>query len=478
MRVMDLTPRKREILRRVVEEYVATGQPVGSKALVERPGLDVSSSTVRSELSELEAIGLLMHPHTSAGRVPTESGYRVYTEELVGAIEGRPGPFQLDLTAMRNELEEALRRTTEALSDATHLLALVSAPALEAAAVRHVEVLELQPRVVIIVVITASGSVSKRVFELESRSTPGLVEWARARTSRRRSSAGGRAPSVVRAGVRGPGPLDAASGASSRRCGQRSPTSSPPRPTSTSAAPRACSATRAAPTLEACQRLLEVLERRAAVLGLLQEALDPDRTVVRVGPELEGEELRGASYVGTTYGLANRSLGAVGLLGPLRMDYEKAIRVGARRRVRALPARRRRLRRPLMATTEQDYYEPARRPARREPRRDQAGVSSARPRAPPGRQRRPEAGQRFRAVAEAYEVLVRPRAASGRTTGSATPVSAAAATRRWTPTSGASRTSSRPSSARRCSGSGGRPTPARRAGQTSSRTSRSTSRTP
>ena len=78
--------------------------------------------------------------------------------------------------------------------------------------------------------------------------------------------------------------------------------------------------------LEACQRLLEVLERRALVLGLLQDALDPDRTVIRVGPELEGQELHGASYVGTTYGLANRSLGVVGLLGPLRMDYDKAIR--------------------------------------------------------------------------------------------------------------------------------------------------------
>ena len=116
----------------------------------ERAGLDVSASTVRSELFELESIGLLTHPHTSAGRVPTQSGYRHYAEELVGGIEGRPAPFPLDLTAMRNELEEALRRTTEALSDTTHLLALVSAPALEAAAVRHVEILQLQPRVVIV----------------------------------------------------------------------------------------------------------------------------------------------------------------------------------------------------------------------------------------------------------------------------------------------------------------------------------------
>jgi heat-inducible transcriptional repressor len=318
---MELSPRKREILRRVVEEYVATGQPVGSRALVERSGLDVSPSTVRNELSELEAVGLLTHPHTSAGRVPTESGYRVYAEELVGAIEGRPGPFPIDLTEMRNELEEALRRTTETLSDATHLLALVSAPAFEAAAVRHVEVLQLQPRVVIVVVITATGRVSKHVFELEQVVDPGLVEWARAYLGEtvvgRRASANTvrRAFDDPALSLRERAFLDAV------------------RPAFTDVV---ASATElyvggAAGMLgdargEACHRLLEVLERRAAVLGLLQEALDPHRPVIRVGPQLEGEELHGASYVGATYGLLNRPLGAVGLFGPLRMDYEKAIR--------------------------------------------------------------------------------------------------------------------------------------------------------
>jgi heat-inducible transcriptional repressor len=322
---MEISRRKLEILRRVVEEYVATGQPVGSKALVEGPaGLEVSSSTVRSELFELEAIGLLTHPHTSAGRVPTQSGYRVYTEELVGAIEGRPAPFPLDLTAMRNELEEALRRTTEALSDATHLLALVSAPALEAAAVRHVEVLQLQPRVVIVVAITASGAVSKRVFELEAGVDPGLVDWARAYLEEtivgKRASA-----SVVRRAFEDPG-LSARERAF---LDTLRPVFADVVATATElyvgGAAGLLGDARGA-ELEACQRLLEVLERRAAVLGLLQEALDPRRPVVRVGPELGGEELEGASYVGAMYGLPNRSLGAVGLLGPLRMDYEKAIR--------------------------------------------------------------------------------------------------------------------------------------------------------
>ncbi len=175
---MQLTPRKREILRRVIEEYVATGQPVGSRVLVERSGLAVSASTVRSELAELETLGLLTHPHTSAGRTPTESGYRVYAEELVDTLEGRPDGLGVDLRTMRDEIERALRTTTEMLSDATRLLALVSAPSLETASIRHIEVLRLQPTSVMVVVITSTGGVTKRVFRLEQPVDPGLVAWA------------------------------------------------------------------------------------------------------------------------------------------------------------------------------------------------------------------------------------------------------------------------------------------------------------
>ena len=175
---MQLTARKREILRRVIEEYVATGQPVGSRMLVERSGLAVAPSTVRGELAELEALGLLTHPHTSAGRTPTESGYRVYAEELVEGLEGRPDELGVDLRSMRDEIEQALRATTEMLSDATRLLALVSAPSLETASIRHVEVLRLQPSSVMVVVITSTGGVTKRVFRLDEPVDPGLVAWA------------------------------------------------------------------------------------------------------------------------------------------------------------------------------------------------------------------------------------------------------------------------------------------------------------
>src|SRR2546421_3276501 len=175
---IDLTPRQREILGSVVEEYVGTGQPVGSKHLVERAGMSVSSSTVRYELAELEALGLLPHPHTPAGRAPTERGYRFYVDTLLERLEPRPGPFALDLSAVRSEVETALQETTEMLSQLTSLLALVSAPPLETTTVRHAEVLLLQPQVVMVVVITSTGGVSKRIATFGAPVDPGLAKWA------------------------------------------------------------------------------------------------------------------------------------------------------------------------------------------------------------------------------------------------------------------------------------------------------------
>src|SRR5579864_1916664 len=114
---IELTERQQEIIVRVVEEYVASGQPVGSKNLVQRSGMQVSSSTVRSELAELEEIGLLTHPHTSAGRVPTDSGYRYYARRLLDRLEPQPAVFELDLSEARREVEAALQATTEMLAD-------------------------------------------------------------------------------------------------------------------------------------------------------------------------------------------------------------------------------------------------------------------------------------------------------------------------------------------------------------------------
>src|SRR5947199_3777553 len=174
----QLSDRQRQLLFRVVEEYVATRQPVGSKTLVARAALPVLSSTVRAELADLERLGLLTHPHTSAGRVPTEAGYRVYVDELLARKEPRPGEFPLGLAVARAEVEEALQMTTEMLSQVTRLLALVSAPPLRAATVRHVDVLQLQPTTVMVVTITSTGGVGKHRYSYEGPVDPGLVAWA------------------------------------------------------------------------------------------------------------------------------------------------------------------------------------------------------------------------------------------------------------------------------------------------------------
>jgi heat-inducible transcriptional repressor len=320
----ELTPRQREILQRVVEDYVATGQPVGSKHLVEHSRLAVSSSTVRSELAELEGLGLLTHPHTSAGRIPTERGYRSYVDALLERLEPRPARFELDLSVVRSEVESALQATTEMLADVTSLLALVSAPPLESTTVRHVEVLVLQPRIVVVVVITSTGGVSKRIVTFDHAVDPGLAKWADEYLNER--VAGLRLGThLLRQRFEDP----------SLSLGERAFLAHlRPAFTELLRAEQRLYVGGAASLLEdvraeeivVYRRLLEVLEKRAALLEIVEEALDPNRPFVRVGGELEHPALQDVALVAACYGLANRALGTVGLLGPVRMDYDKAIR--------------------------------------------------------------------------------------------------------------------------------------------------------
>jgi heat-inducible transcriptional repressor len=320
----DLSERQLAILRRVVEEHVASGQPVGSKTLVARGGLRVSPSTVRSELAELELRGLLTHPHTSAGRVPTAHGYRLFVDALLERLEPRPPAFPLELGAGRGEVEAALQATTEMLSQLTSLLALVSAPPLASATVRHVEVLLLQPQVALALVIMSTGAVTKRVAVFDEPVDPGLANWAAQYLN---EQAGGLELGSHRLRRRFENAdlsdrerafLDALRPAFSDTVEHEQ------RLYVGGAAALLVDAPR--DELAAYRDLLEILEQRAALLEVLREALDPRRVFVRVGQELDHPALREVSLVGAAYGVSNRPLGAVSLLGPLRMDYGNAIR--------------------------------------------------------------------------------------------------------------------------------------------------------
>jgi len=323
LQTIQLSERRRDILRLVVEEYIATAEPVGSKGLVERSGLTVSASTVRTELAELESLGLLTHPHTSAGRIPTESGYRHYAGEVLEQLEPRPQRFQLDLSEMRSELEAALQSTTEMLSQVTHLLALVSAPGLETATVRHVEVLVLQPTMVLVVTITSTGGVAKKLFAFDEPVDAGLAAWANEYLNdrlvgvqlgtlqlRRRIDDTSLSPREQRfVEALRPAFVDLAT---------------PPEQALYVGGAASLLDDVRGDELEACRGLLSVLEQRAAMLELMSETLDVRRAYVRVGLDHPG--LHDVALVGATYGLPTRTLGSIGLLGPVRMDYDKAVR--------------------------------------------------------------------------------------------------------------------------------------------------------
>jgi heat-inducible transcriptional repressor len=320
----QLSDRQEQILAQVVEKYVSTGAPVGSKTLVDRTGLDVSASTVRYELAVLEELGLLTHPHTSAGRIPTDLGYRFFVDRLLERLEPRPGEISLDLSTVESQVDSALRATTEALAQVTHLLALVSAPPLEATTVRHVEVLLLQPQLVMAVVITATGGVTKRLVTFEQAVDPGLAEWAGQYLNETVSG--------LQLGVRllrnrfeDPELTEAEREFLDRLRPAFSDVLDADEQTLYIGGTAGVLDEFRADELRGYRRLLEVLEQRAALLDLMRASLLSKRPFVRVGSEFDDPELVSVSLVGAPYGLRHRNLGTVSLLGPMRMDYEKAI---------------------------------------------------------------------------------------------------------------------------------------------------------
>ncbi len=318
-----ITPRQEVLLRKVVEAYTATGLPVGSKTLAADADLDCGPSTVRNELAVLEEQGLLAHPHTSAGRVPTETGQRYYVDRLLSAPPARTRGMELQL--MRREVDEAMRVTTETLSQVTNLLAIVSAPPLETATVRHIEVLSLQPQILMVVIITSTGGVSKRVFTFDAPVDPGLAAWA-AEYLNERLAGTGLGARTLRVRLQDPG-----LGARERAfVALLLPAFTDLAATAeetlyVDGAARLIGEHRFQ-DLDQINELMGMLERRALLLGVLSAALGERDVIVRIGSENEAPALQSVALVAAGYGLPQRKLGTVSVIGPVRMDYGGAIR--------------------------------------------------------------------------------------------------------------------------------------------------------
>jgi heat-inducible transcriptional repressor len=318
-----LTPRQALLLRKVVDGFAETGQPVASKRLAADPEITAGPSTIRNELSVLEEQGLLAHPHTSAGRVPTDAGYRYYVDQLLPAAPVRAAALRLEL--VRREVDEAMRVTTETLSQVTNLLAIVSAPPIGTTTVRHVEVLALQPQVLMVVVITSTGGVSKKVFTFDRPVDPGLADWAGSYLNEKLVGMGLGARMLH-------GRIADQGLASSERAFVEAIAPAFTELADTAeetlyvdGAHRLLSEYRFQDVSQ-LNMLMEMLERRVSMLGVLTEALDTRDAYVRIGGENTEPALRSLSLVAANYGLPQRNLGTVSVIGPTRMDYDRAIR--------------------------------------------------------------------------------------------------------------------------------------------------------
>jgi heat-inducible transcriptional repressor len=316
--------RKLAVLRAIVEDYVATEEPVGSKALVERHGLGVSPATVRNDMAALEDEGFIHQPHTSAGRVPTDKGYRLFVDRLttvkpMSAAERRAISSFLDGAV---DLDDVVQRSVRTLSQLTRQVAVVQYPTLSRSTVRHVEVVALAPTRLLVVLILSTGRVEQRLVDTEGLTLDDDL-LADLRTRVNRATGGHRIAEAQSALATLPEEVPE----QDRRlvCAVAEAlveAMSDHRSTDRVAVGGAANLARFGDSFETAVRpLLDALEEHVVLLKLLGEATSDGAVTVRIGHEGPYSELAATSVVATGYGAGSDALASLGIVGPTRMDY-------------------------------------------------------------------------------------------------------------------------------------------------------------
>ncbi len=321
-----LDQRKSRILNAVVYQFIVDGAPVGSRSLYQRLNLGVSPATIRNELSKLEEMGYIYQPHTSAGRVPTDKGYRFYVDALAGMAslgEEEQEAIMHLFSAKTRELENLLQETTLVLSRLTKTAALVIAPQLARSTIKHIDLLELNRGVYLLVIITDTGRVEKRIFEGDAYlggRTPaeaqdhlnkllagkGLKELEK--IEEQAIAEGAQAGSLT-------GVLEMLRSILSEEESERiywGGTASLMKYLDGETASRV-------------EELMEALEKQYLILAMLNEVLVSKGVTVKIGFENPAAEMRDLSFVASSYAVGRENVGTVGVLGPTRMNYAQVI---------------------------------------------------------------------------------------------------------------------------------------------------------
>ena len=331
---MPLDDRKLSVLRAIVEDFVATNEPVGSKALSDRHSLGVSPATIRNDMAQLEEEGYIHQPHTSAGRVPTDKGYRLFVDRLsqVRPLSGAERKAIAAFLDGAGDLDDVIRRTVRLLAQLTRQVAVVQYPSLSRSEVRHVELVHLAPNRLLLVLITDTGRVDQRVLELPAvLSTEDVTVLRDAVNSALQGRHLADAPDLVET--------------------LPEQVSVPLRPVMLSVSTvlleqliespeerimlgGTANLTRSALDFPGTIRpVLEALEEQVVLLKLIGEQQAPSLLTVRIGEENAIEGLRSTSVVSVGYGSGDTALAGLGVLGPTRMDYPgtmSAVRAVAR----------------------------------------------------------------------------------------------------------------------------------------------------
>jgi heat-inducible transcriptional repressor len=318
-----LNDRQAAILEAVVTEYIGSAEPVGSSHVASAPGVQVSSATVRSEMVALERDGYLVQPHTSAGRIPTDKGYRFFVDHL--AQPGVLGPTQHKQVCsffdqVHGEMEHMLERATGLLSELTSYAAVVVGPSHDSATIRSVQVVGLAPRVALLVVVLSDGAVEKRTIDLELDVDPSDDTLSQSSALLNSHLVGRTASSTWSVPRTGDAAVDRVVAAAGTAFGliERSMESDQVFVGGPSRLAQSFDA------VETVRSVLGILEQQLVVVTLLRDVLNRGLSVA-IGAEHGYEPLASCAVVVAPVAIDGHELGAVGLFGPTRMDYPRAL---------------------------------------------------------------------------------------------------------------------------------------------------------
>ncbi len=322
-----LDKRKSAILKEVVYRYITTGTPVSSNAVARALNIGISPATIRNEMSRLEEMGYLYHPHTSAGKIPTHQGYRFYVDSLMGRARLRKEEKEAIQTLFSNqakELENLMQETSELLSRLTQALSLVVSPRLRRSTLKHLDLLSMHDRLILMVIITNTGRVEKKVLEMNtSLSDEELIKiqnWLN-------HNLNGQSLSEIDVSaaqkLKAPRKIREAAksiikeikdllvrdeyegvyvGGKANLIRLKEPE-----------------------TFRRIEALLEALEQQYFILNVVNELLVENQLLIKIGNENPSEELQDFSLVATPYAIGEQQMGSVGVIGPMRMDYARII---------------------------------------------------------------------------------------------------------------------------------------------------------